>query len=130
MDAMSDGGQNSYILQVGSFRNAADAEQMKARLALLGSVASVQSVTVNGQAWHRVRIGPFEGTRKTNDMRRLLSENQIDTLVMRANPLGYLVNDHPNLNPDTGVHIYWPPGFLNCPFNLMRWQYLQCCLFW
>ena len=86
MDAMSDGGQNSYILQVGSFRNAADAEQMKARLALLGTVASVQSVTVNGQAWHRVRIGPFEGTRKTNDMRRLLSENQIDTLVMRANP--------------------------------------------
>ncbi len=78
--------QESYILQVGSFRNAADAEQMKAQLALLGSVASVQTVTVNGQTWHRVRIGPFIGARKADEMRRMLSDNQIDTLVMKANP--------------------------------------------
>lgn len=75
-----------YILQVGSFRSAADAEQMKARLALLGSVATVQTVTVNGETWHRVRIGPFEGARKADEMRRMLSDNQIDTLVMKANP--------------------------------------------
>jgi cell division protein FtsN len=81
------GGQkDKFILQVGSFRNAADAEQMKAQLALLGSVATVQSVTVNGETWHRVRIGPFEGARKADEMRRLLSDNQIDTLVMKANP--------------------------------------------
>ena len=53
----------NYILQAGSFRNATDAEQMKARLALLGSMATVQKVTVNGQTWHRVRIGPFQGAR-------------------------------------------------------------------
>jgi cell division protein FtsN len=78
--------QDSYILQVGSFRNSADAEQMKARLALLGSMATVQTVTVNNQTWHRVRIGPFKGARKADEMRRLLSDNQIDTLVMKANP--------------------------------------------
>ena len=78
--------QDSYILQVGSFQNAADAEQMKARLALLGSVANVQTVTVNGKTWHRVRIGPFKGARKADEMRRMLSENQIDTLVMKTNP--------------------------------------------
>lgn len=78
--------QDSYILQVGSFQNAADAEQMKARLALLGSVANVQTVTVNGETWHRVRIGPFKGARKADEMRRMLSDNQIDTLVMKANP--------------------------------------------
>ena len=77
---------DSYILQVGSFRNQADAEQMKARLALLGSVATVQTVTVNGQTWHRVRIGPFAGARKADEIRRMLADNQIDTLVMRANP--------------------------------------------
>jgi cell division protein FtsN len=71
---------------VGSFRNQADAEQMKARLALLGSVATVQTVTVNGATWHRVRIGPFEGARKADEMRRMLSANQIETLVMKANP--------------------------------------------
>jgi len=78
--------QDNYILQVGSFRNAQDAEQMKARLALLGSMATVQTVTVNGETWHRVRIGPFKGARKADEMRRMLSDNQIDTLVMKANP--------------------------------------------
>lgn len=78
--------QDSYILQVGSFQSASDAEQMKARLALLGSVADVQTVTVNGKTWHRVRIGPYKGARKADEMRRLLSDNQIDTLVMKVNP--------------------------------------------
>jgi cell division protein FtsN len=78
--------QDRYILQVGSFRSASDAEQMKARLALLGSMATVQTVTVNDQTWHRVRIGPFEGARKADEMRRMLSDNKIDTLVMKAKP--------------------------------------------
>jgi len=76
----------SYILQAGSFQSASDAEQMKATLALLGSVANVQVVTVNGKTWHRVRIGPFEGARKADEMRRMLADNQIETLVMKANP--------------------------------------------
>ena len=78
--------QDRYILQAGSFKNSADAEQMKASLALLGSIANIQTVTVNGETWHRVRIGPFEGARKADEMRRMLSDNQIDTLVMKANP--------------------------------------------
>ncbi len=78
--------QDSYVLQVGSFRSAPDAEQMKARLALMGSIATVQKVTVNGQTWHRVRIGPFKGARKADEKRRMLSENNFDTLVMKVNP--------------------------------------------
>jgi len=81
-----DDNRDSYILQAGSFRNASDAEQLKAQLALLGSMASVQEVTVNGQTWHRVRIGPFKGAREANEMRRMLADNQIETLVMKANP--------------------------------------------
>ena len=80
------GNVDSYVLQAGSFKNAADAEQMKARLALLGSMATVQTVTVNDQTWHRVRIGPVEGARKADEMRRMLSDNQIETLVMKVNP--------------------------------------------
>ena len=85
-ETASSNDQDSYILQVGSFKNAADAEQMKARLAMMGSSATVQTVTVNGQTWHRVRIGPFKGARKADEMRRMLSDNRIDTLVMKANP--------------------------------------------
>jgi len=77
---------DSYYLQAGSFRNPRDADQLKAKLALLGSVASIQTVTVNGETWHRVKIGPYKGARKADEMRRLLSENQIDTLILKASP--------------------------------------------
>jgi cell division protein FtsN len=82
----ADNSQDNYILQAGSFRNASDAEEMKAQLALLGSIATVQKVTVNGQTWHRVRIGPFRGAREANEVRQMLSNNQVETLVMKANP--------------------------------------------
>ena len=84
--AAADNAADQYILQAGSFRNATDAEQMKAQLALLGSMATVQKVTVNGKTWHRVRLGPYQGAREADEMRRMLSDNRIDTLVMKANP--------------------------------------------
>jgi len=79
-------GQDTYILQAGSFRDAADAEQLKARLALLGAQADIQAVTVNGETWHRVRIGPLKGARKADELRRMLDENRIATLVLKASP--------------------------------------------
>ena len=82
--ALTEDGVGSYILQVASFRNADDAEQMKARLALLGNVASIQVVTVNEATWHRVRIGPVEGARRADEIRRSLQDNGIDTLIMKG----------------------------------------------
>lgn len=78
-------GNEAFILQAGSFRNAADADQMKARLALLGAVANVQTVNVDGQTWHRVRIGPVDGARDADQLRRQLLDNGIDVLVLKAN---------------------------------------------
>ena len=80
--ASADG--SSYLLQVGSFRASSDAEQLKARLALLGVVARVQTVTVNGATWHRVRVGPVGSARQADDMRNRLADNGIDSLVLRA----------------------------------------------
>jgi cell division protein FtsN len=74
---------DQYLLQVGSFRTAGDAEQMKAQLALLGISARVQSVTVNDAAWHRVRVGPVNGARQAEAMRRRLADNGIESLVMK-----------------------------------------------
>ena len=76
-------GSGSYLLQVGSFRDASDADEMKARLALLGMVARVQTVTVNDATWHRVRVGPVQGARQADDMRQRLSDNGIDSLVLQ-----------------------------------------------
>lgn len=73
----------SYLLQVGSFRENSDAEQLKARLALLGITARIQSVTVNDATWHRVRVGPVNGVRQADEMRNRLASNGIESLVMK-----------------------------------------------
>jgi len=72
-----------YLLQVGSFRDMSDADQLKARLALLGIVARVQAVTVNEPTWHRVRVGPVASAREADDLRSRLADNGIDSLVMK-----------------------------------------------
>ena len=82
-DAPSVADADRYMLQVGSFRDMPDAEQLKARLALLGIVARVQSVTVDDATWHRVRVGPVTGARKADEMRRQLADNGIDSLVLK-----------------------------------------------
>lgn len=71
-----------YLLQVGSFRQAADAERIKAQLALLGIVAQVQRVTVNDTPWHRVRIGPYASARDADRVTRQLQDNGFEVMVL------------------------------------------------
>jgi len=73
-----------YFLQVGSFRKEGDAESQKAKLALLGVIAQVQSVTVDNSTWHRVRVGPIESARETDAMRRRLEENDLEAMILRG----------------------------------------------
>ena len=81
--ASADIAQDSYLLQVGSFKASSDAEEMKARLALSGIMAQVQQVSVNDQTWHRVRVGPVIGAREADDLRRRLQDLNVDSLVMK-----------------------------------------------
>lgn len=74
---------DSYLLQVGSFKSASDADQLKAQLALSGVDASVQSVKVNDATWYRVRVGPVNGARQADEIRRRLQDNGIESLVMK-----------------------------------------------
>lgn len=73
----------NFMLQAGSFRQKNDAERRKANLALLGIVANIQVVTVNGDTWHRVRIGPFKTLSAIRETRRLLRENKINAIFVR-----------------------------------------------
>jgi cell division protein FtsN len=74
----------TYLLQAGSFRSRQQADQLRARLALLGLETSVQAVTVdNGQNWHRVRVGPFSNLQELNDARALLKTNGVDAILIR-----------------------------------------------
>ena len=71
-----------YVLQAGSFNNKIDAEKLKASLALLGFEAHIQSVTVNGTAWHRVRTGPYTHSNDLYDKIDQLQQNGIKAMPM------------------------------------------------
>lgn len=74
----------SYVLQVGSFRKHQEADRLKAKLALLGLEAEIQTVrAARGENWHRVRLGPFSDRRTLQKTREQLRRNQLDALVMR-----------------------------------------------
>ncbi|WP_417616673.1 SPOR domain-containing protein [Oceanisphaera sp.] len=50
-----------YLMQCGSFRSAAQAEQLKAKIAFQGLVAQVRHKS--GSSWHRVILGPYDSKR-------------------------------------------------------------------
>jgi cell division protein FtsN len=72
-----------YVLQAGAFRLADDADNMKAKLALIGLEARVQPAEVNGQRIFRVRIGPYVNLDDLNRARARLEENGIESSVVR-----------------------------------------------
>lgn len=72
-----------YWIQAGSFRNGRDADRRKAELALLGYASSVQSVEIQGQTWHRVRIGPLLTAAEAEAARRRLADNGIGALALK-----------------------------------------------
>jgi cell division protein FtsN len=78
-------GKGTFFLQVGSFQNAPDADNLKARLALLGLEASVQTTTVPDKGvWHRVRVGPYSAIEELNRARDTLKQNSIDSSLVRV----------------------------------------------
>jgi len=76
-------GGASYLVQVASLRKASDAEQLKAKLALLGIRSNIQRVTIEGKDYHRVRIGPYRGRQEMNQTRALLSSNGLQGMAIR-----------------------------------------------
>jgi len=80
----SDQAKSTYYLQVGSFRSSADADNLKARLALLGIIASVQSADLSDKGiWYRVRVGPFTQKNRVDGMHQTLQENGIDAQFIK-----------------------------------------------
>jgi cell division protein FtsN len=77
-----------YILQAGSYPDAKGADEIKAKLALLGFQANVQPVTVNGKAWHRVRLGPYASASDLESAKRSLTENGINAIALKEQPPG------------------------------------------
>ena len=74
---------SGYVLQAGSFRSASDADALKAQLALLGYEASVQTVSINQDTYHRVRLGPFASRERADAARAQLARSAVSTILLR-----------------------------------------------
>ncbi len=81
--ASNTGANSGYLLQVGSFPSGADADSMKAKLALQGFSANVQPVNINGQTWHRVRLGPFASATDLESAKQRLAAAGIHAIALK-----------------------------------------------
>jgi cell division protein FtsN len=74
----------AYILQAGSFRKQADADRVRALIAMQGVESKISRVTIDSDTWHRVRVGPITNLQKLEDTRSKLRQAQIEALVIRV----------------------------------------------
>jgi cell division protein FtsN len=74
----------SYLLQVGSYGAAADADRTQASLALLGFESHVQRATLDGNVFNRVRIGPISDLDAVKRTQRQLRAAGYDPLLMQV----------------------------------------------
>jgi cell division protein FtsN len=75
--------KDPVFLQAGSFQNADDADNQKARLALLGLEASIQQVMLQDKVWYRVRLGPYLKIDDVNRVRSELAKQGVDVAVAK-----------------------------------------------
>jgi cell division protein FtsN len=82
--AASAGDAFTYYLQAGAFREQADAEATKARLAMMGVAATIAERKSEIGTLYRVRVGPFADVEAMNRARVRLSDNGVDAAVVRV----------------------------------------------
>lgn len=83
-----------YFIQAGAFQNPADADNQKARLAILGFESNVEPTNLPDKGmFYRVRLGPYTKVDELNRVRQALAQNGIDAnLVKLKDPSSRKVN--------------------------------------
>jgi cell division protein FtsN len=86
--------QDVYFIQAGAFQNPADADNQKARLAILGFESNVEPTNLPDRGmFYRVRLGPYAKVEELNRVRQALAQNGIDAnLVKVKDPASRKVN--------------------------------------
>ena len=77
-----------YFIQAGSFQNPADADNQKAKIAILGFESGVEPTALPDKGtWYRVRLGPYTTLEDLNRVRRVLTQNGIDANLVKVKDL-------------------------------------------
>ncbi len=72
-----------YLLQIGSFRQEADADRRRGELALLGLEATVELTNGNNGRWYRIYMGPFASRSEIARARSMAAQANMDSLLLR-----------------------------------------------
>lgn len=73
-----------YILQAGAFQASGDAEAVKAKIALLGLNARVESANINAKTMYRVRLGPYGTASELADAKAKLGSGGLPAVAIKA----------------------------------------------
>jgi len=73
-----------YILQAGAFGASGDAESTKAKIALLGLSARVESAQISGKTVYRVRMGPYGTASELAEAKQKLASGGLPAMAIKA----------------------------------------------
>lgn len=73
-----------YILQAGAFGASGDAEATKAKLAMMGLAARVESAQINGNTVYRVRMGPYGTASELAEAKAKLDGSGLQAMAIKA----------------------------------------------
>ena len=77
----------NYYLQVGAFSEVNPADNLKAKLALMGFESVIMSAKIGDNSFHRVCVGPYNQLVKTREMReKLIKEGFKANLIKLTKP--------------------------------------------
>jgi len=74
----------TYVIELGNWRDVADADRTRAKVARLGITASQQRVTIDSVDFHRVQVGPFSKLDELNRIRMTLINADITAEAVRV----------------------------------------------
>lgn len=73
-----------FMLQIGSFKTLAEADRLKAQLAMLGVEAKIETAQIGTATWNRVKVGPFASMASADKIRGTLRQNNVDSVIQKA----------------------------------------------
>lgn len=73
-----------YLLQAGAFAGSGDAEATKAKIALLGLNARVESAQIGGKTVYRVRMGPYGSASELAEAKAKLAGGGLPAIAVKT----------------------------------------------
>jgi cell division protein FtsN len=70
-----------YVIQAGSFKSHTEANQLRAKLALMGIESKVNNAKVGDVTWYRVKIGPYARLVSVKALMARLQQNDMKPVV-------------------------------------------------